>query len=90
MSGTIAIDKAGRVVIPKRMRDALHLKPGDELEIESSADGFHLRPRRSRARMFRKNGVWVIDTGGGPITTEMVNETLERGRREREQRARGE
>lgn len=32
------IDRGGRVVIPKSMRDALHVRPGAELEI-SLVDG---------------------------------------------------
>jgi AbrB family looped-hinge helix DNA binding protein len=43
------LDDAGRVVIPKEMREALHLEPGDTLEIE--------RPeRRSFCARLRKFG----------------------------------
>ena len=31
MNGRLTLDSAGRVVIPKGLRDALHLGPGDEL-----------------------------------------------------------
>jgi AbrB family looped-hinge helix DNA binding protein len=30
------LDDSARVVIPKKMREALHLEPGDTLEIESA------------------------------------------------------
>ncbi|MGB9030161.1 MAG: AbrB/MazE/SpoVT family DNA-binding domain-containing protein [Acidobacteriaceae bacterium] len=90
MNATITIDKAGRVVVPRKFREALQIKPGDELEIEASEEGLHLRPRHNRSRMFRKNGMWVIDTGGGPLTSEMVNETIHRIREERARRILGE
>jgi len=35
MSGRLVIDKAGRVVIPKTLREHLRLEPGDSLELES-------------------------------------------------------
>lgn len=89
MNTTVTIDKAGRIVVPKPIREALHLKPGDSLEIESDTDDFTLRPKapaKAKARM--EKGIWVFDTGGR-ITTEMVNDVLNQTRREREARASG-
>lgn len=40
------IDKAGRVVIPKPLREELHLEPGDSLEMESAGEQITLRPVR--------------------------------------------
>ncbi|MFZ0662615.1 MAG: AbrB/MazE/SpoVT family DNA-binding domain-containing protein [Acidobacteriaceae bacterium] len=78
---TVIIDKAGRLVLPKPIRDALQLKPGSTLEIERQDDAIVLRPPRTAAVMKQKNGFWVFDTGG-QITTEMVDETLVRIREE--------
>jgi AbrB family looped-hinge helix DNA binding protein len=33
MNTTVTIDKAGRVVIPKEIRDELRLEPGDSLAL---------------------------------------------------------
>ncbi len=44
MNATLTIDKAGRVVLPKPVRDALQISPGDSLELESSEDHIVLRP----------------------------------------------
>lgn len=85
---TVTIDKAGRLVLPKPMRDALHLKPGDTLEVERNNEQLTLRHRSPRAKAFMEKGVWVFDTGG-QITPEMVNEVLEQTRREREVRILG-
>jgi AbrB family looped-hinge helix DNA binding protein len=83
MTVKLTIDKAGRVVIPKKLRDLHHLESGDSLEIENRGDEFVLRPVREKATMFKKDGMWVIKTGK-PLTLEEVNRVVESGREERE------
>ncbi|MGB7167428.1 MAG: AbrB/MazE/SpoVT family DNA-binding domain-containing protein [Acidobacteriaceae bacterium] len=89
MRTTVTIDKAGRIVVPRKLRDDLHLKAGDELEIDASDEAIHLRPRRTKSRLIRENGMWVIDTGGPVLTAEIVRDIIEKGRRERLQRVLG-
>jgi AbrB family looped-hinge helix DNA binding protein len=89
MTAKLTIDKAGRVVIPKKLRDALHLSSGDSLEIESQGDEFVLRPVREEATMFKEDGMWVIKTGR-PLTTEDINAALESAREERHRQILGE
>ena len=36
MNTRLVMDKAGRVVIPKPLREELRLEPGDALELESA------------------------------------------------------
>ena len=60
MSTVVTLDKAGRVVIPKTVRDELHLSAGDSLELESGGEGVTLRPVRSASTMRKKQGVWVF------------------------------
>lgn len=38
------IDKAGRIVLPKAVRQQLKLMPGSKLEVVPSTDGVFLRP----------------------------------------------
>ena len=38
-----AIDAAGRLVVPKALREQFHLTPGSELEIEPTGDGIIIR-----------------------------------------------
>ena len=44
------IDRAGRVVIPKQIRDALGLWPDTELEITIDGGGVRLEPVRQQER----------------------------------------
>jgi AbrB family looped-hinge helix DNA binding protein len=85
MITTITIDKAGRVVLPKPVRDELQLSPGDSLELESSEDGVTLRPARGKGRMYKKHGVWVFDSGES-MPANMVEETIRKVRAERDRR----
>ncbi len=86
MNTTLTVDKAGRVVLPKPVRDELQLSAGDSLELESSEDRIVLRPVRGTAGLRKKQGIWVFRTGQ-PISAESVNETIRELREERMQRA---
>ena len=82
MTTTLTLDKAGRVVLPKLVRDELQLRAGDSLELERSEDRIVLRPRRGGAGLHKKQGIWVFSTGE-PISAEATDETLRQMRRER-------
>jgi AbrB family looped-hinge helix DNA binding protein len=53
------IDAAGRLVVPKSLRDQFHLVPGSELEIESTADGVIIRPADRGPALVSQGGVLV-------------------------------
>ena len=63
MTTKIVLDKAGRVVIPKTLREELHLSPGDSLELESQGEQITLRPVRGTGPLQKEDGVWVFRTG---------------------------
>src|SRR5256884_9479871 len=65
---TLTLDKTGRLVLPKPVRDELQLRPGDSLELESSEERIVLRPARGNARMRKKQGIWVLH-GGAPASS---------------------
>ena len=88
MNATITLDRAGRVVLPKAVRDELQLSPGDSLEIEASEDAIVLRPARGKGQMKKEHGVWVFHSGH-PLSAETVNRTVRRVRREREKKILG-
>jgi AbrB family looped-hinge helix DNA binding protein len=82
---TLTIDKAGRLVLPKAIRDEMQLRPGDALEMENSEDRIVLRPRRGTKGLHKKQGIWVFSTGAGaPISAEITDGILDEIRRERE------
>lgn len=75
-------------MLPKPVREELQLAPGDSLELESSEDRIVLRPARGNGRMYKKQGVWVFNSGV-PLTQDTVNKTVRRVRLERERQITG-
>lgn len=82
MNLTITLDKAGRVVIPKTLRDELRLEPGDALALESTGERMTLRPLRSQTPLCKERGIWVFRTGqklASAVTDKVLRESRERG-----------
>lgn len=44
------IDKAGRILIPAKLRTELNVRPGDPVILESKGDELHVRPYRQAIR----------------------------------------
>lgn len=58
------IDKAGRIVVPKKMRDALHLVPGTRLTLKQNEDGILIAPEATGKRgLYFEDGMPVYYTG---------------------------
>ena len=57
-----ALDKLGRLELPKTIRDALDLRSGDALEIEESAGCIVLRPITERSSIAQKGGVLLVSS----------------------------
>jgi AbrB family looped-hinge helix DNA binding protein len=88
MNTTVTLDKAGRVVIPKPLRDALRLAPGDELVLESDGDRVTLRPVRSASALRKEHGIWVFRSGR-KLTAAETDSALESLRQQRDFEASG-
>ena len=83
MNIRLTIDKAGRIVIPKPLREELHLEAGDTLEMESAGEQISLRPVRGTGPLTKEHGVWVIHTGQ-PLSASVTDEVLRQIRKERD------
>jgi AbrB family looped-hinge helix DNA binding protein len=83
MTTKVMIDKAGRVVIPKPVRDDLQLDAGDALELESSGDVLTLRPARGAMPLKKERGIWVYRTGN-PLPESAVKNAIREVREQRD------
>ena len=54
-----SIDGAGRIVVPKAVRDQLHLTPGSELEIDVLDDSVVIRHREAREPLVDRQGILI-------------------------------
>ncbi len=70
MRAKCRIDSAGRLVIPKELRDRYGLNPGSEIDLVPVPDGITLIPRRTEHRVVRRGQVVAIDTGAGAAPAE--------------------
>lgn len=85
MTTKVTIGPAGRLVIPKRIRDKLHLSAGDALELESVDEKIVLSPLRIVSPLRKENGMWVIRTGK-PLAASVVDDVIRAIRDERDAR----
>jgi AbrB family looped-hinge helix DNA binding protein len=85
MIGTMkaTIDAAGRIVVPKPLRQALGLKPGQPLEIRAGDGRLEIEIAATPVKLQRrgKGVVAVPESELPPLTAEQVRDTLERVRR---------
>jgi AbrB family looped-hinge helix DNA binding protein len=79
----VTIDKAGRLVVPKEIRDRMGLHPGDELKIEEFNGKIELsKPLGERDLVELENGLLTLepDPGQSALSVDEVREQLERAR----------
>lgn len=62
----VAIDKAGRIVVPKALRDQLDLAPGTVLEVRVRNGVLELEPASTPMRLVRR-GKGLVATTDEPL-----------------------
>ena len=77
------IDAAGRVVIPKSIRDSLGLTGGQKIEIRERDGAIEIEPAATPMRLEKRDGhlVAVPEHELPVLTDEFVRATLEKVRR---------
>ena len=73
------LDKFGRIVIPKEIRDDFNLRPGSQIRIEESEQAIILKPVAGEPNLHWKDGVLVFS--GAPMGD--LDKALEKNRKDR-------
>jgi len=73
------LDKFGRIVIPKKVRDAFSLRPGTSIRIEEGKNEILLKPIEGEPSLTEKDGVLVF-TGKSMGSLETKIEEIRRER----------
>ena len=71
MEAKLTVDRAGRVLLPKALREELRLGPGDVIDLVSEGEEILLRPLKPKARLKKKKGIWVYQ--GEPTSASVVD-----------------
>ena len=75
----LTLDRFGRMVLPKSLRDDLGISQGDQLDVDERDGGVWLRPVRMQDPVTRKDGLLVFT---GEATGDL-EKSLHAHRRER-------
>jgi len=79
----VSIDQAGRIVLPKNVRQELAIKPGDTFKVSIEGAAVTLTPNKERTGFVRKGKALVFSTAGNEmLSEETVQDILESGRTE--------
>ncbi|MDE3070732.1 MAG: AbrB/MazE/SpoVT family DNA-binding domain-containing protein [Acidobacteriota bacterium] len=73
------IDKAGRLVIPKPLREQVGLRPG-YVEVVAEGSGLHVEPPAEDS-LAEHGGRLVIPASGTPIDDDLVRSLRDAGQR---------
>ena len=77
------IDGAGRVILPKPLREELSLRAGQEIEVSLRNGHIEIEPVPAGMRLVSRKGLAVAqaDSPMPALSAEVVRDTLERIRR---------
>jgi AbrB family looped-hinge helix DNA binding protein len=60
----LTIDKFGRVVLPKKLREHLGVGPSLKVEVKETPEGILLKPVQRTSNLIRKNGILILKGSG--------------------------
>ncbi len=83
MNATVEIDKAGRVVVPKKIRDLMHLRPGDKLDVQIDGEKITMAHHRVGKGLYEKDG-WLVYDSGVPMSIEESLRLVDEAREDRD------
>ncbi len=75
------VDSAGRVVIPKPLRDALGITPGSSVDISRYGTGIQIVPGGRAARIVHDERGRLVATGETPLDDDTLFSMIDSGRR---------
>ena len=84
---TLKMDKAGRMILPKPLRDQLGLRAGSDLEVQEVPNGVVLSPVGLRPSLVKK-GSFRVHTGELPPGYDILK-AIDEDREERARKAWG-
>jgi AbrB family looped-hinge helix DNA binding protein len=74
------VDQAGRILLPKPLRDALGLLPGTKVDVSQYGAGLQLIPTGRTARLVEEDGV-LVATGESQLDDDIMFNLIDAGRR---------
>lgn len=74
------IDSAGRIVVPKPLREALALTAGSIVDISQYGSGLQIVPAGRTARLIEEDG-FLVATGDTSIDDDTLFHLIDTGRR---------
>ena len=86
MNGIAQIDRSGRLVVPKALRDALHLRAGDRLRVRTEGETLVLEPEMVYAKTVIGADGWpMLESVGDrePLPASAFNDLIDEIREER-------
>jgi len=77
------MDRAGRLVVPKKIREAAGIRPGSELTVRFADGRIEIEPAPLEVRLVKRGSLTVAVPRKRvpPLTPEAVGQTLDRLRR---------
>jgi AbrB family looped-hinge helix DNA binding protein len=67
----VTVDRVGRIVIPKPLRDALGIGPDSQLEVVADGAGLRLEPvQRAERPIGERDGLPILGTVAGTVITD--------------------